>query len=94
MPPGMLEESEDSSGGVLSAREMEILILAARGLGNRQLAASLGLSEATVKRHLANVYSKMGVSSRGEAAKKALRDEWITIQEVTQHDEEGSGEGR
>jgi hypothetical protein len=41
------------------------------------------LSEATGKRHLANVYPKMGVGSRGDAAKEALAREWITIEELS-----------
>ena len=86
MPPAMLEESGDGVESVLSARELEILLLAARGLSNHQIASSLHLSEATVKRHLANIYPKMGVSSRGEAARKALREEWITIEEITEED--------
>jgi DNA-binding NarL/FixJ family response regulator len=72
--------------GVLSARELEIVLLAARGLSNQQIASSLHLSEATVKRHLANIYPKMGVSSRGEAARKALQEDWITIEEITEPD--------
>jgi DNA-binding NarL/FixJ family response regulator len=86
MPPAMLEESRDGVEGVLSARELELLLLAARGLSNRQIAASTYLAEGTVKRHLANIYQKMGVSSRGEAAREALLREWITIEEVTQSD--------
>ena len=70
MPREMIEEARDGSGGVLSAREMEILLLAARGLPNRQMASSLRLSESTVKRHLANIYLKMDVNSRGEAVRK------------------------
>ncbi len=84
LPREMVEEAEEGSGGVLSVREMEILILVARGLSNRQIAGSLSLSEATVKRHLANTYPKMSVSSRGEAVRKALFAEWITIQDITQ----------
>jgi len=49
----------------------------------------LHVSEATVKRHLANVYPKMGVGSRGEAAKEALLREWITIEKITAEDEGG-----
>jgi DNA-binding NarL/FixJ family response regulator len=86
MPPAMLEESTDGVDGVLSARELELLLLAARGLSNRQIAANTHLAEGTVKRHLANVYQKMGVSSRGEAAKEALLRDWITIEEVTKSD--------
>lgn len=87
MPQEMLEESKDASEGVLSVREMEILLLTARGLSNRQIASSLRLAEATIKRHLANIYSKMGVGSRGEAMRKALSEDWITIQEITDEDE-------
>jgi DNA-binding NarL/FixJ family response regulator len=88
MPREMVEEARDGSGGVLTAREMEILLLAARGLSNRQMASSLRLSEATVKRHLANIYPKMDISSRGEAVRKALSEDWITIQEITEEDEQ------
>jgi len=88
MPQEMLEGTQEGVDSVLSARELEILLLAARGLSNQQIAASVHLAEATVKRHLANIYPKMGVSSRGEAARKALREEWITIEEVTKPDPE------
>ena len=82
MPPAMLEESVEGAEGVLSARELEVLLLAARGLSNGRIATSLHVAEATVKRHLANVYEKMGVGSRGEAARMALLRDWITIEEV------------
>src|SRR5215204_2326785 len=90
MPSQMLESTEEGVDSVLSARELEILLLAARGLSNHQIASSLNVAEATVKRHLANVYPKMGVSSRGEAARKALQEDWITIEEITEPD---PGEG-
>jgi DNA-binding NarL/FixJ family response regulator len=83
MPLGMLEAAQEGSQGVLSARELEILLLAARGLSNRQIGASLHVTEGTVKRHLANTYEKMGVGSRGQATRKALYEEWSTIQDVT-----------
>ncbi len=83
MPLEILEEAEGGSGGVLSGRELEILLLAARGLSNHQIAKSLGVAEGTIKRHLSNTYEKMGVRSRGEATRKALSEEWITIQDVT-----------
>jgi DNA-binding NarL/FixJ family response regulator len=82
MPTEMLEESGQGAEGVISARELEILLLAARGLSNERMASSLHLSEATMKRHLANVYLKMGVHSRGAASREALLREWITIEEV------------
>jgi DNA-binding NarL/FixJ family response regulator len=86
MPERMLESTQEGAEGVLSARELEIVLLAARGLSNDQIATALHISEATVKRHLANIYPKMGVSSRGEAAREALTRDWITIEEVTEED--------
>jgi DNA-binding NarL/FixJ family response regulator len=88
IPPAMLEESGEGAEGVLSAREMEVLLLAARGLSNARIASALYLSEATVKRHLANVYEKMGVGSRGEASRVALLKDWITIEEITSEEDE------
>ena len=88
MPRELLEEAEGGSDGVLSARELEILLLAAQGLSNRQIAVRAHLAEGTVKRHLHNTYNKMGVGSRGEAVRKALHDEWITISEITEDQEE------
>jgi len=90
MPGKMLKGTEEGVESVLSARELEILLLAARGLSNEHIASSLHVAEATVKRHLANVYPKMGVTSRGEAAREALTREWITIEEITA-EEEGGG---
>jgi DNA-binding NarL/FixJ family response regulator len=86
MPLGLLEEAEDGSGGVLSARELEILLLTARGLSNHQIATRIYLAEGTVKRHLANIFEKMDVRSRGEATRKALLAEWITIHDVADDD--------
>jgi DNA-binding NarL/FixJ family response regulator len=83
MPRALLEEAQDGSEGILSARELEILLLAARGLSNHQIANKVHLAEGTVKRHLTNTYHKMGVGSRSEATRMALYEEWITIQDVT-----------
>jgi DNA-binding NarL/FixJ family response regulator len=87
MPREMLEKTERGADGTISARELEILLLAARGLSNRQIAKKINVAESTVKRHLANAYNKMEVSSRGEAVRKALSEDWITIHEITQEDE-------
>jgi DNA-binding NarL/FixJ family response regulator len=87
MPREMLEGTQEGAHSVLSARELEVLLLTARGLSNAQIASSLSLAEATVKRHLANVYQKIGVSSRTEASREALLREWITIEEVRAEEE-------
>ena len=86
LPRQIIEGVEEGSGGILTVREMEILVLVARGLSNSQISTSLRLSETTVKRHLANAYPKMNVSSRGEAVRKALFENWITIEHITKQD--------
>jgi DNA-binding NarL/FixJ family response regulator len=84
MPTKMLEEAEGGSQGVLSARELEVLLLAARGLSNDEIGDRLFIAPSTVRRHLANVYEKMDVHSRSEATRKALTEEWITIDDMTE----------
>jgi DNA-binding NarL/FixJ family response regulator len=70
----------------LSGREAEVLMLAARALSNREIAENLHLSETTVKRHLSNVYEKLGVRTRAEAARKALAEGWISAWDVSRED--------
>ena len=85
VPPkgSLLGEAGEASSGVLSRRELEVLILAARGFPNRRIAATLHLSLSTVKRHLATAYRKMGVSSRTEATRKALAGGLIAPEDIT-----------
>ena len=61
------------SGPTLSNREREILGLLADGLGNKQIAARLGISTNTVKTHLELLFEKLGVSSRAEAVATGVR---------------------
>ncbi len=60
-------------GGALTARELEVLRLVARGLGNKEIAADLGITTHTVKYHLAAVLEKLGVRSRTEAVSLGVR---------------------
>jgi DNA-binding NarL/FixJ family response regulator len=92
LPRGLLERMGEGPPGTLSERETEILVLAARGLSNHQIAKQLHVSEATVKRHLANVYGKMAVGSRSEAVRLALTQQWIGLSEITSADSDGSGD--
>ena len=85
VPCSVLEQVEGVDEERLSGREQEILLLAARGLSNRRISLELHISEATVKRHLANVYEKMDVGSRGEASQKALSEGWITAGDLTRN---------
>ncbi|GAB2959394.1 response regulator [Nonomuraea fastidiosa] len=56
----------------LSARELEVLGLIARGCTNREAAARLFISEATVKSHLLHIYAKLGVNDRAAAVAAAF----------------------
>src|SRR5262249_35880813 len=60
------------AGSALSAREIEVLKLVARGRSNKEIARMLHLSEATVKTHLVHSFSKLGVEDRTEAVMTAL----------------------
>jgi DNA-binding NarL/FixJ family response regulator len=67
--PGVPAVASDEFG--LTTREREILERVATGLSNKQIAGEFWLSEQTIKYHLTNVYRKLGVSSRTEAARFA-----------------------
>jgi DNA-binding NarL/FixJ family response regulator/signal transduction histidine kinase len=72
VPSGRPEGGRRALEGRLSERQLEVLSLVARGMSNRRIAEALGISESTVKRHLANVYSELGVGSRREAVEGLL----------------------
>lgn len=55
------------SGSGLTERELEVLQAAARGERNKEIAYRLGITERTVKAHLASIYQKFGVDSRAAA---------------------------
>ena len=84
-PATVLREPEDAYG--LSEREMQVLLLAARGMNNRRISAELYISESTVKRHLANIYPRIQVNSRGEAVTKALSEGWIHLHDITDRED-------
>jgi DNA-binding NarL/FixJ family response regulator len=64
--------------GPLSARELEVLGLVAAGTTNREAAATLFITEATVKTHLLNIYAKLGVSDRAAAVAEAFNRGLLT----------------
>jgi DNA-binding NarL/FixJ family response regulator len=75
LPLGDSGEPSSGSGepgpSLLTARELEILRLAAEGASNPEVARRLWITEQTVKFHLTNVFRKLGVSSRADAARWA-----------------------
>jgi DNA-binding NarL/FixJ family response regulator len=86
VPRATFEKEVGPAESSLSGREAEVLMLAARALSNREIAESLHLSETTVKRHLSNVYEKLDVRTRAEAARKALSEGWISAWDVSRED--------
>jgi DNA-binding CsgD family transcriptional regulator len=62
-----------SNGDGLTGREREVLALVAEGRRNAEIARELCISGATVENHLHNIFSKLGCSTRTEAAVYALR---------------------
>lgn len=66
--------SEPPTADPLTAREAEVLRLVAQGLNNRDIAAQLVISEATVRTHVSNILSKLHLASRTQAALYALRE--------------------
>jgi len=64
----------------LSARELEVLRLTARGYTNKAIGVQLGISARTAQGHLGHIYEKMGVSSRTEAVTKGIQLGWIQVE--------------
>jgi DNA-binding NarL/FixJ family response regulator len=80
IPPALVEKlAAGMRGEGLTTRELEVLALLARGKSNKEIAAKLFISEATVKGHLRNIFAKLNVLSRTEATSTALRRGLIQI---------------
>jgi len=63
----------------LTPRELEVLRMLAEGLGNRQMASRLGISDHTVKFHISSILDKLGASSRTEAVTLGIRAGMILL---------------
>jgi two-component system, NarL family, response regulator YdfI len=66
-----------SVASTLTERELEVLQSAARGERNKEIAYKLGITERTVKAHLASIYQKFGVDSRASAVAIAAQKGWL-----------------
>jgi two-component system, NarL family, response regulator LiaR len=71
-----------ADGELLTEREMEVLRLAAQGLGNREIADRLFVSPRTVQSHMANIFGKLQVGSRTEAVMVGLRRGWLHLEDI------------
>lgn len=63
----------------LTARELEVLIQVASGMANKEIATSLNISERTVKNHISNIFKKIDVSDRTQAAVFAIKNNIIKL---------------
>jgi NarL family two-component system response regulator LiaR len=73
---------EREPGGQLTAREMEILKWAARGMSNKEMSEKLFISLRTVKAHMTNIFNKLGCSSRTDAIIKGLKQGYIALDDM------------
>lgn len=73
MPPEIAMRVGERMLAQLSPREIDILHLLARGRSNKEIAAQLGVVEGTVKIHITNIFSKLGVNDRTQALIEAVK---------------------
>ena len=76
------DKSDVRKEKVLSERETEVLQLATQGLSNQEIADRLFLSLRTVQAHVGHIFNKLQVSSRTEAVVRALKEGWISLEEI------------
>ena len=69
----------DPAEQILTPREVEVLRMMAEGLGNKEIASRLLISDHTVKFHISSIFAKLGVSSRTEAVMAGIRQGLIMI---------------
>ena len=79
LSPSPLPSAADATGETLTVREAEVLNIIAEGLGNKEIAARLGISEHTVKFHVAAIFTKLKAGSRTEAVAIGVRRGLIMI---------------
>jgi DNA-binding CsgD family transcriptional regulator len=66
----------------VSEREMEVLLLIAKGMIPREIARAMMISEKTVRNHLASIYRKIGLYDRAQVVVYAVKKGLITVQEL------------
>jgi two-component system, NarL family, response regulator LiaR len=73
----------------LHPRELQILSSAAKGMGNKEIAGELEISERTVQTHLVNIFRKLRVGSRTEAVLQGLKQGWLTLDDLPTNQQAG-----
>lgn len=70
---------------ILSDREINVLRLVTQGLSNQDIANKLCLSLRTVQAHLGHIFNKLQVGSRTEAVVRALKEGWVTLDDIPEN---------
>jgi DNA-binding NarL/FixJ family response regulator len=78
-PPTARETGRETFEEPLTARELQVLALLAEGLPNKSIAVRLGISDQTVKFHVAAIIGKLGAANRTEAVRLAVRRGLIAL---------------
>jgi two-component system, NarL family, nitrate/nitrite response regulator NarL len=68
-----------TQGVSLTERERDVIQRLARGMSNKEIAAALGVSERTVKFHVASLFTKLGASNRTEAVTRAVHAGLVSL---------------
>jgi len=79
LSPGRSAAGSIEEGGPLTGRELEVLQHLAQGLANKQIGAALGISEHTVKFHVASIYAKLGAANRAEAVRLGVQSGLVVL---------------
>ena len=79
MKEKLLQTKEKTEDEVLTRREIEVLKLVAEGLFNKEIAFKLSISEKTVKNHVSNIFKKIGVFDRTQAAVYAIKHNIVEL---------------
>lgn len=74
-----LQQEARNKEKILSAREIEVLCFLAEGLYNKEIAVQLKISEKTVKNHVSNIFKKIGVADRTQAAVYAIKHNFVEL---------------
>jgi len=79
-----VKPSKKYTPGLLTEKEVEVLKRAAKGMSNKAIAKELFVSVRTIETYLGSIFNKLGVASRTEAVVHALKEGWLTLDDLTQ----------